>query len=96
MHRNPDGSFFVTCYGDVAEVLNDRAMSSDRKIPLSGVFGPDAPIYEHHANSAVEEMLRYDSPNQIGGRLALEEITIRDSTIPANTFVWVSNGAGQP
>ncbi len=284
VHRNSDGSFFVTCYDDVAAVLNGRAMSSDKKVPLSGVFGPDAPIYEHHANvmvfldppdhprvrglvahafrnrtlatwqpkverivddllaesltdghmdlitdfayllpltvvgemlgvpthdrerfkvwgaavtaslepnpaqqviddanaavddfksylgeladrrrrepgddlmsilvsaeedgerlteqellhnaafllnaghettsnligngmdalfrhpeqlemlqdrpelveSAVEEMLRYDSPNQIGGRLALEEVTIRGETIPANTFVWVSNGA---
>lgn len=53
MHRNPDGSFFVTCYDDVASVLNGRAMSSDKKAPLSGVFGPDAPIYEHHANVMV-------------------------------------------
>ena len=284
IHRNPDGSFFVTCYDEVAAVLNDRAMSSDKKVPLRGVFGPDAPIYEHHANvmvfldppdhprvrgldahafrtrtlatwqpkvervvdellsdglvdgemdligdfayllpltvvgemlgvptddrerfkfwgasvtaslepnpaqevidranaavedfkgylgeladrrrrepgddlmsilvkaeengqtltesellhnaafllnaghettsnligsgmdalfrhpdqlellrerpelvdSAVEEMLRFDSPNQIGGRLALEDVTLRDTTVPANTFVWVSNGA---
>ena len=34
-------------------VLNGRAMSSDKKVPLSGVFGPDAPIYEHHANVMV-------------------------------------------
>ena len=284
IHRNSDGSFFVTCYDEVAAVLNGRAMSSDKKAPLSGVFGPDAPIYEHHANvmvfldppdhprvrglvahafrtralaswepkveqavdellsdalvdgemdligdfayllpltvigqmlgvptddrerfktwgasvtaslepnpsqevidranaavedfkgylgeladrrrrkpgddlmsilvsaeedgqaltevellhnaafllnaghettsnligsgmdalfrhpdqlellrerpdlvpSAVEEMLRFDSPNQIGGRLALEDVTLRDTTVPANTFVWVSNGA---
>ena len=284
VHRNPDGSFFVTCFDDVAAVLNGRAMSSDKKVPLSGVFGLDAPIYEHNTNvmvfldppdhprvrglvahafrnralstwqpkvermvddllaesladgamdliadfayllpltvvgemlgvptndrerfkvwgaavtaslepnppqqvidnanaavddfkgylgelaarrrrepgddlmsilvgaeedgktltelellhnaafllnaghettsnligngmdalfrhpdqldllrerpelidSAVEEMLRYDSPNQIGGRLALEDVTLRDTDIPANTFVWVSNGA---
>ena len=53
IHRNSDGSFFVTCYDEVAAVLNGRAMSSDKKAPLSGVFGPDAPIYEHHANVMV-------------------------------------------
>ena len=53
VHRNPDGSFFVTRHDDVASVLSGRAMSSDKRGPLSGVFGPDAPIYEHHANVMV-------------------------------------------
>ena len=53
VHRNPDGSFLVTCYDEVAAVLNGSSMSSDKKIPLVGVFGPDAPIYEHHANVMV-------------------------------------------
>ncbi len=45
------------------------------------------------AESAVEEMLRYDSPNQIGGRLPTKDVTFRDTTIPAGTFIWISNGA---
>ncbi len=53
VHQNPDGSFLVTCYDEVAAVLNGQAMSSDKKIPLRGVFGPDAPIYEHHTNVMV-------------------------------------------
>lgn len=45
------------------------------------------------AGSAVEEMLRYDSPNQIGGRLPTRDIVFRDTTIPSGTFIWISNGA---
>jgi len=43
--------------------------------------------------TAVEEFLRFDSPNQLGGRRATQEIEIRGVTIPANTFIWISNGA---
>ena len=45
------------------------------------------------AGSAIEEMLRYDSPNQIGGRLPTRDVTFRGVTIPAGTFIWISNGA---
>lgn len=45
------------------------------------------------AASAVEEMLRYDSPNQIGGRMPTRDMVFRDTTVPAGTFVWISNGA---
>jgi cytochrome P450 len=45
------------------------------------------------AASAVEEMLRYDSPNQIGGRQPITDTTFRDTTVPACTFVWISNGS---
>jgi cytochrome P450 len=44
-------------------------------------------------DSAVEEFLRFDSPNQLGGRRATQEIEIRGLTIPADTFVWIANGA---
>jgi cytochrome P450 len=42
---------------------------------------------------AIEEFLRYDSPNQLGGRRVTLEIALHDTTIPAHTFIWVSNGA---
>ena len=45
------------------------------------------------AESAVEEMLRYDSPNQIGGRMPTRDMVFRDTTVPAGTFVWISNGS---
>jgi cytochrome P450 len=45
------------------------------------------------AASAVEEMLRYDSPNQIGGRMATAPIELGGATVPARSFVWISNGA---
>ena len=43
--------------------------------------------------SAVEEMLRYDSPNQIGGRTPKEDIELGGVKVPAGKFVWISNGA---
>jgi hypothetical protein len=44
-------------------------------------------------DTAVEEFLRFDSPNQLGGRRATADIEIRGTAIPANTFIWISNGA---
>jgi cytochrome P450 len=43
--------------------------------------------------TAVEEFLRFDSPNQLGGRRATQDIEIRGVAVPANTFIWISNGA---
>ncbi len=45
------------------------------------------------AAAAVEEMLRFDSPNQIGGRMPREPLEIEGVPIPAGKFVWISNGA---
>jgi cytochrome P450 len=42
------------------------------------------------AESAVEELLRYDSPVQASRRITLEPVTIRDTTIPAGAFVMAS------
>lgn len=43
--------------------------------------------------TAVEEFLRFDSPNQLGGRRATEDVVLRGTAIPANTFIWIANGA---
>lgn len=48
---------------------------------------------ENLVASAVDEFLRYDSPNQLGGRTIKEELVLHGVRIPADTFVWVSNGA---
>lgn len=45
------------------------------------------------AEQAVEELLRYDSPNQIGGRMPTVDVDFSGIPIPAGTFIWVSNGA---
>jgi len=45
------------------------------------------------AESAVEELLRYDSPVQASRRITLEPVTIRDTTIPAGAFVMASLGS---
>jgi len=42
------------------------------------------------APSAVEELLRYDSPVQAGRRITLEPVSIRGTTIPAGAFVMAS------
>ncbi len=44
-------------------------------------------------DTAVEEFLRYDSPNQLGGRRAIKDIEFHGVTIAADTFIWISNGA---
>ncbi|MGH7003731.1 MAG: cytochrome P450, partial [Alphaproteobacteria bacterium] len=43
--------------------------------------------------SAVEEMLRFDSPNQIGGRMPTADVELRGVVVPAGKFIWISNGA---
>jgi hypothetical protein len=42
--------------------------------------------------TAVEEFLRYDSPNQLGGRRLTADVELRGVAIPANTYVWITNG----
>ena len=43
--------------------------------------------------TAVEECLRVESPLQIGNRLATEDITLGDTTLPAGTYIHTSIGA---
>jgi cytochrome P450 len=43
--------------------------------------------------SAVEELLRYDSPVQASRRITLEPLTIRGTIIPAGAFVMASLGS---
>jgi cytochrome P450 len=45
------------------------------------------------AASAVEELLRYDSPVQASRRVTLEPVTIRGTVIPAGAFVMASLGS---
>jgi len=45
------------------------------------------------AESAVEELLRYDSPVQASRRITLEPVAIRGTTIPAGAFVMASLGS---
>lgn len=44
-------------------------------------------------NSALEELLRYESPLQLNNRLASGPIEISDRTLPAGTFVTLGVGA---
>lgn len=52
VHRQPDGSIFLTRYDDVAAVYRDRRFSSDKKIEFKPKFG-DSPLYLHHTTSLV-------------------------------------------
>src|SRR5262249_9343367 len=45
------------------------------------------------AATAVEELLRYDSPVQASRRITLEPVKIRGTTIPAGAFVMASLGS---
>ena len=44
------------------------------------------------AGSAVEEMLRYDSPNQIGGRMPTAPMELGGVAVEPGKFVWIANG----
>jgi cytochrome P450 len=43
--------------------------------------------------NAVEELLRYDSPVQLGGRTALEEVDVGGMTVPRGGMVVMMLGA---
>lgn len=50
VHRNPDGSLFLTRYADVMTAYRHPAMSSDKKIAFRKKFG-EGPLYDHHTTS---------------------------------------------
>lgn len=52
VHRNPDGSFFLTRYADVLAVYRDPRMSSDKQAEFKPKFGAGA-LYAHHTTSMV-------------------------------------------
>ncbi len=52
VHRNPDGSVFLTRYEDVRAVYRDRSMVSEKTKPFKEKFG-NSPLYIHHTNSLV-------------------------------------------
>jgi len=53
VHRDPDGSYFLTRYDDVVAVYQDhRRFSSDKRVEFAPKFGA-APLYEHHTTSVV-------------------------------------------
>ena len=51
--RQPDGSYVLTRYEDIRQVMSDPARySSDKRIDFKPRFG-DSPLYEHHTTSLV-------------------------------------------
>lgn len=52
VHRNPDGSVYLTRYADVRQVYQDRTMISDKREPFAEKFG-DGPLYTHHTTSLI-------------------------------------------
>ena len=53
IHRNPDGSYFVTRYADLAKIYRDpERFTSDKKRVFKPKFG-DSPLYRHHTTSLV-------------------------------------------
>ena len=51
--RQPDGSYFVSRYDDVKQIMSDpRLFSSDKREDFLPKFG-DSPLYEHHTTSIV-------------------------------------------
>lgn len=52
VHRNPDGTYFLTRYEDVVQSFKHPAMSSDKTVDFKPKFG-DGPLYVHHTTSLV-------------------------------------------
>ena len=52
VHRNPDGSIYLTRYRDVKAVYQSKAMSSDKKDAFGKKFGTGA-LYTHHTTSLI-------------------------------------------
>ena len=52
VHRNPDGSYFLTRYDDVVLSFKHPSMSSDKKVDFKPKFG-EGPLYVHHTTSLV-------------------------------------------
>ncbi|MFN4101904.1 MAG: cytochrome P450 [Pararhodobacter sp.] len=52
VHRNADGSVFLTRHADVLKIYQSRAMLSDKKDEFGKKFGP-GPLLTHHTTSLV-------------------------------------------
>ena len=52
VHRNADGSVFLTRHADVQRVYQSRAMLSDKKVEFGRKFGP-GPLLTHHTTSLI-------------------------------------------
>ncbi|MBS0125878.1 cytochrome P450 [Thetidibacter halocola] len=52
MHRNGDGSVYLTRHDDVLKVYQSRAMSSDKTAAFGDKFGA-CPLFTHHTTSLV-------------------------------------------
>ena len=52
VHRNPDGSFYLTRYDDVLKTYQSRAILSDKKVEFGKKFG-QCPLFVHHTTSLI-------------------------------------------
>jgi hypothetical protein len=52
VHRNPDNSYFLTRYDDVAAIYRDPRFSSDKQAAFKPKFG-DGALFGHHTTSLV-------------------------------------------
>ena len=52
VHRNPDGSIYLTRYEDVKAVYRDRSMVSEKTKTFAEKFG-SGPLYTHHTTSLI-------------------------------------------
>jgi cytochrome P450 len=54
VHRNPDGSYFLSRYADLDQIYRDRtSFSSDKRAVFGPKFGLESPLYQHHTTSLV-------------------------------------------
>jgi cytochrome P450 len=54
VHRCPDGTCFLSRYGDLDAIYRDRShFSSDKRSVFAAKFGTESPLYAHHTTSLV-------------------------------------------
>ncbi len=99
-HDSPDGLtelelmhnciFLLNAGHDTTTTLISNGMDLLLRFPDQMILLRNDPAL---MKTAVEEMLRYESPLQIGNRRATVEVTLHDQLLPAGTFLHVGIAA---
>jgi cytochrome P450 len=101
IHRCPDGTWFLTRHADNCVFLLNAGHETTTNLIGNALFllpTHDDQLQRLHAdptliNSAVEESLRCESPNQLGNRLVVEPVRIAGTLLEPGAYLHLCIGA---